>query len=67
MHKDISKYTTNHALCKGEKARTQVYPLQMTDILDRPIDNIALDLVSHLNVSTSGNQHILTIPAHLTG
>ena len=32
MNKDICKYINNCALCKREKARTQVYPLQMTDI-----------------------------------
>ena len=30
-------------------------------------DKIAIDLVTDLNVSTSGNQHILTIIDHLTG
>ena len=39
----------------------------MTDIPDRPFDKIAIDLVSNLNVSASGNQHILTIIDHLTG
>ena len=45
MSKDICKYINNCALCKRERARTQVYPLQMTDILDRPFDKIAIDLV----------------------
>ena len=67
MNKDICKYITNCALCKREKARTQVYPLQMTDIPDRPFDKIAIDLVSVLNISTSGNKHILTIIHHLMG
>ena len=48
-------------------ARTQVYPLQMTDLPNRPFDKIAIDLVSDANVSASGNQHILTIITHLTG
>ena len=39
----------------------------MTGIRDRPIDKIAIDLVTDLNISTSGNQHILTIIDHLTG
>ena len=39
----------------------------MTDIPDRPFDKIAIDLVSDLNISASGNQHILTIIDHLTG
>ena len=29
MNKDICKYINNCALCKREKAMTQVYPLQM--------------------------------------
>ena len=39
----------------------------MTDIPDRPFDKIAIDLVSDLNISASGNQHILTIIDHLIG
>ena len=49
-----------------EKVRKQIYPLQMTDIPDRPFDKIAIDLVTDVNLSTSGNQHILTIIDHLT-
>ena len=67
MNKAIHKYITNCVLCKREKARTQLYPLQITDIPDRPFDKIAIDLVSDLNVLTSGNQHILIIIDHLTG
>ena len=66
MNKDIHKYINNCTLYKREKARARVYPLQMTDIPDRPFDKIAIDLVSDLNVSTSGNQQILTIINHLT-
>ena len=61
------KYITNCAPSKREKAKTQLYPLQMTEIQDGPFGKIAIDLVSDLNVSTSGNQHILTITDHLTG
>ena len=39
----------------------------MTDTTERPFDKIAIDLVSDLNVSTSGNEYILTIINHLTG
>ena len=67
MKEDICKYINNCALCKRENARTQVYPLQMTDIPDRPFDKIAIDLVSDLNISASENQHILIIIDHLTG
>ena len=67
MNKDIHKYIDNSALCKREKARTQVYPLQITDIPDRPVNKIDIDLVSDLNISASGNQHILTITDHLMG
>ena len=35
----------------------------MTDIPDRPFNKIAIDLV---NISTSGNEHILIIIDHLT-
>ena len=67
MNKDIYKCINNCALCKRDKTWTQVYPLQMTDIPNRPFDKIAIDLVSDLNVSVSGNQQILTIMYYLTG
>ena len=67
MDKDICKYINNCALCKREKAWKQVYPLQMTDIPDRPFDKIAIDLVSDLNVSPSGNHHTLAVIDHLMG
>ena len=49
------KYINNCAFCKRGKAKTQGYLLQMTDIPDRPFDKIAIDLVSDLNISASGN------------
>ena len=53
---------------KGKKVQElKIYPLQMKNIPDRPFDKIAIDLVSGLNISTSGNQHILSIIDHLTG
>ena len=67
MSKDIHKYTNNCALCKTRKAKTQVYPPQMTDIPDRPFNQITIELISDLNVSASGNQHILISTDHLTG
>ena len=50
-----------------EKAKVQQYPLQMTKILDRTFDKIAINLVNECKTSTSGNKHILTIIDHLTG
>ena len=43
----------------------QMFPLQMIDIPDQPFDKSAIDLITDLNISTSGNQHILTITDHL--
>ena len=67
MNKDIRKYIANCTLCHREKAKVQAYPLQMTEIPDRPFDKIAIDLVTKCETSTSGNKHILTIIDHLTG
>ena len=39
----------------------------MTEILDRPFDKIAIDLVTECETSNSGNKHILTIIDHLMG
>ena len=39
----------------------------MTDIPDKPFYKILIDLISYLNISSSGKQHILTITDHLTG
>ena len=67
MNKDIQKYIANCTLCHREKAKIQNYPLQMTEILDRPFNKIAIDLITECETSTSGNKHILTIIDHLTG
>ena len=67
MNKDICKYTANCDLCHREKAKIQNYPLQMTEIPDRPFDKIAIDLVTECKTWTSGNKHILTIIDYLTG
>ena len=39
----------------------------MMDNVDQFFDKIAIDLVTDINDSTLGNQHILTIIDHLTG
>ena len=67
MNKDIRKYIANCVLCRWEKAKIQQYPLQRTEILDRPFDKIAIDLVTECEISTFGNKHILTIIDYLTG
>ena len=67
MNKDIRKYIANCILCRQDKAKVQQYPLQMTEIPDRPFDKIAIDLVTDCETSTSGNKHILTIIDHLSG
>ena len=67
MNKDIWKYIANYVLCSQDKAKVQQYPLQMTEIPDRPFDKIAIDLVTDCKTLTSGNKHILTIINHLTG
>ena len=50
-----------------EKAKTQMYPLQITDILDGPFDKITIDIIIDVNISMLGNQHIPTIIEHLRG
>ena len=67
MNKNIRNYIANCVLCRHDKAKLQQYPLQMTEIPDRPFDKIAIDLVTNCETSTSGNKHILTITDHLTG
>ena len=67
MNKDIRKYIANCILCRWDKAKVQQYPLQMTEIPDRPFDKIAIDLVTDCKTSTSDNRHILNIIDHLTG
>ena len=67
MNKDIRKYIANCILCRQDKAKVQKYPLQMTEIPDRPFDKIAIHLVTDCKTSTSGNKHILIIINHLTG
>ena len=45
----------------------QIYPLQMMDVSNRLFNKIAMDLITDLNISKSGDQHILAIIDHLTG
>ena len=37
------------------------------EILDRPFNKTAIDLITECETSTSGNKHILTIIDHLAG
>ena len=67
INKDIRKYIANCTVCYRGKPKVQTYPLQMPEILDRPLDKIAIDLVTECKTSTSGNKHILTIIDHLMG
>ena len=39
----------------------------MTELLERPFDKIAINLVMECETSTPGNKHILTIIDNLTG
>ena len=52
INKDIRKYVANCVLCHRKKAKVQHYPLQMTEIPDRPFDKIGIDLVTECNIST---------------
>ena len=61
------KYIANCTLYHREKAKVQTYPLQMTEIPDRPFDKIAIDIVMECDTSNSGNKHILTIIDYLMG
>ena len=67
MNKDIRKYIANCTLCHREKAKVQNYPLQMTEIPDRPFYKIAIYLITECETWTSGNKHILIIINHLRG
>ena len=53
MNKDNHKYIANCVLCKGKKAKMQIYPLQMMDISDHLLDKITIDLTTDFSVSTS--------------
>ena len=67
MKKDIGKYIANCTLCHRRKAKVQPYPLQITEIPNRPFDKIAIDIITECETSNSGNKHILTISYHFTG
>ena len=56
-NKDIRKYIANCTLCYREKAKVQAYPLQMTEIPDRPFDKIAIDLITECKTTNSGNKY----------
>ena len=62
MNKDIRKYIAYCTICHREKAK-----LQMTEIPELPFDEIAIDLITECETSTSCKKHVLTIIDHLTG
>ena len=55
-----------HPLPQRESQDSEL-PTSMIKIHNRPIDKIAIDLITECKTSTSGNKHILTIIEHLTG
>ena len=67
MNKDIQKCKATCTLCCREKAKVQSYPLQMTEIHDRPFNKITIDLVTECEASISGNRYIVPIIDHLIG
>ena len=68
MNKDIRKYIANCTiLCHRKKTKVESYPLQMMEIPEWSFGNIAIDLVTECETSTSGSKYILTIIDHLTG
>ena len=67
MNKGIWKYIANCMLCDREKSKVQNYPLQMTEIPNRPFEKVTMDLITECETSTCGNKHIPTIIDHLTG
>ena len=76
MNKDIRKSIANCTLCHREKAKVQFYPLQMTEMPDRPLEQNChrsshgmqnLKLWKQAHSYNSGNKHILTIIDHLAG
>ena len=67
INKNVRKYIANCTPCHREKAKVPAYPLQMTEILDRPFNKITIDPVTECKTSSSGFKHILTIIDHLTG
>ena len=46
MNKEIRKYNANCTLCHRDKSKVQAYPLQMTEIPDRPFNKISIGLVT---------------------
>ena len=67
MNKNILKYIANCTLHCREKAKVQSYSLQVAGIPDRPLDKIAINLVTECATLTLGNKHTLTITDYLAG
>ena len=63
----MKDYIQRCPACQQEKARVQSYPLHMTEIPDRPFNEIMMDLVTDFTESNKGNKHILTIIDLLMG
>ena len=55
MNKHTCKYIENCTLYKREKAKMQMYQLQMPDIPNQPFNKVAIDLITDLSISMSRN------------
>lgn len=68
LDQDVSEYIKNCETCRKNKL-TRIRPREeamITDTPDHPNEKVALDIIDPLNLTTNGNQYILSIQDTLT-
>ncbi|GFR87726.1 Pol polyprotein [Elysia marginata] len=61
MYADINRFVRSCDVCQRITNKLPRVPIQSTDIIDRPFDKVAIDIVGPMQMSRSRNRYILTM------
>ncbi|GFO36138.1 gypsy retrotransposon integrase-like protein 1 [Plakobranchus ocellatus] len=59
--RDVNKYVKSCDICQRNCNKLPNLPIQIADIIDRPFDKVAIDIVGPMMMSDSKNRFILTL------
>ncbi|GFO46495.1 hypothetical protein PoB_007300000 [Plakobranchus ocellatus] len=59
--RDVTKYVKSCDICQRNCNKLPSLPIQIADIIDRPFDKVAIDIVGPMMMSDSKNRFILTL------
>ena len=61
MYVDINRFVKSCDICQRITNKLPRIPIQSSDIVDRPFDKVAIDIVGPMQMSRSRNRYILTM------